>query len=320
MSEEPETRPVLHRMAQVAPTPKADVPLTASRAIRLAITRSAERRIGMAVSVGSLAEDLCPLDDLLTRLDDRSLLMAVRTTDGVIGVAAASPELVAASVEVQTTGHISNRPAAERALTAADAAMVVPFFTGFLEELQNPECQAAIGGWGAEVTLADRIGDAREVGFVLADGTYRLIALTLDLGGGERQGELMLALPAMDVPRPVCRPQQPSDADWKTELKEAVLAAPARLDAVLHRFRTPLAQATCFEVGQVIPLTGCSVSAVQLVAGQGTVVARGRLGQVAGQIAVRIEAPATLTLDDMPAAPAHTAIKAVPDESDLIEG
>ena len=66
------------------------------------------------------------------------------------------------------------------------------------------------------------------------------------------------------------------------QLGQRVSAAPASLDALLHRFKMHIGAAQSLEVGQVLPLPGCTVNSVRLLAPDGKVVAQAKLGQVGG--------------------------------------
>ncbi len=81
-------------------------------------------------------------------------------------------------------------------------------------------------------------------------------------------------------------------SDWAAAMAAAVGLAPAELHAVLHRMRLSLRQVDGFHVGQVIALPGITVGSVRLEATDGRLLARARLGQMAGLRAVRVQVPA----------------------------
>lgn len=309
-------RSVLQRMTHQPEVTETEVPLTASRAIRLAATRSAERRIGLHLSVPSVAEEVCDLDGLLADLDEGLLIHGLGQGDQTYGLLACNAGLCEAAIEVQTMGQLANTAPAPRRVTQADAAMIAPFLTGFLTELQETTTRAALDGWADDVTLSARLAGPRGAGFALADTHYRVIRLNIDLGVAERTAMILIALPAMEAAAPVRVAPQMSQADWDARFHAAVMAAPARLDAVLHRFNLPLSVATTLKEGQMIPLSGCTVGAVRLTAPDGKVIMRARLGQVAGQIAVRVEDGGTPVLRDLPRAAAAPAIS----DHALLEG
>jgi flagellar motor switch protein FliM len=129
---------------------------------------------------------------------------------------------------------------------------------------------------------------------LLADGRYRVVRLTLDLGAGGRQGLFLLMI---RLPRP--KPAEPvPDAPVPTVAAQA-MGAQAALQAVLHRFRLPWEEAEAFEIGQVIPLPGVTVASVRIEGG-GQDLGPARQGQVAGMRAIRLETPADPNLEDMP--------------------
>ena len=272
---------VLHQMAQVRPSVTPDVPLTASRAIRLALTRAAERSIGMTLSVTSVAEDTLSLDELIETMSNDYLMVALSRDDLACGILACDFHFATATGEVQTTGKVMPRAPAERPLTRVDLSLVSPVCAQLLAELELTTPRTALDGWADNSVLGARFDDVRRIGFDLSDVLYRLIRLNIDVGVPDRGASLMVAMPlqaqallAKTVPIPT--------VDWAEHFKASVLKAPATLDAVLHRFRMPLHVATNLEVGQVIALPGCTVGSVRMMAPDGQMIARARLGQIAG--------------------------------------
>ena len=56
---------VLHRMVRRQQADAPDVPLTATRAVKLAVTRAAQSSVGLVVDVTGVADRTCDLDGLL---------------------------------------------------------------------------------------------------------------------------------------------------------------------------------------------------------------------------------------------------------------
>ena len=299
MSEE-QAATVLARMVRRDAAATPDVPLTASRAVRLAITRAAETSIGLVLQSDSVLEQGLDLDPLVEAVPDDGVILGLTRGGGVAGVLICSPVLAHAAMSVQVTGRVDPGQPDDRRLTAADIAMLRPFAEALLRELGETTPRTALDGWIDGVRLGRRIEDRRGVGFALADQPFRLIRVPLDIHGTELPAEIVLALPQQPGLRNVVKPAAPV-ADWEDRFRAAVMDAPARLDAVLHRLRMPLTQATHLKIGQVVPLTGCTLGRVRMVAGDGRTVARGRLGQIAGQIAVRLNDVDEDSLVDLPA-------------------
>lgn len=291
---------VLRRKLGKAPTDAAPVPLTASRAMRLALSRAAQGAAGLPLTVGGVAVDVAPLDTLLTGLDDAMMLMELRAGGELAGVCALDASLVQALGEVRTTGKLQSAEVEDRRMTGTDVRLAEPMVTDLLVELAEAAVGTALDGWVAGVTGGARAISVRALGLDLPDVSYRSITAELDLGVDGRQATLALALPApagaQDRPVPQAVPQK----DWDTRLKAAVLPAPAALTAVVHRMTLPLSRLQAMQPGDTILLSGCTTGTVRLETVEGQLFAQGRLGQIAGKIAVRLEPDAAPPMAEIP--------------------
>ena len=279
----------LARPSSSAAGPARPGPVSPTRALRLAMVRAAENRVGLVVNVLGITEEIVTLEDLLRLIEDEHLLLALNNQQGLCGLAGIDLQTRAAVIEMLTTGVLRTSPADPRAVTATDAAMIAPLITGLLEEIRLQTDGTALQGWTADYAVGGRVANTRAAGLDMVDTSYRLVRLTLDLGAGERQGMILLALP---VTREMTKAQMPdAAADWTAALAAAVGQAPADLHAVLHRMRLSLRQINGLQVGQMLALPGITVGSVRLEAPDGRVVARVRLGQMAGLRAVRLQSP-----------------------------
>jgi flagellar motor switch protein FliM len=271
--------------------PTSPEPLTPSRALRQAITRAASQSIGLPLTVLGVSEEVGALDDILTRAEDGLMLLALGSPAEMTGFLGIDLQTRAAVIEVQTLGRVSNALAQPRPATAADIAMAEPFVQRVLHEIELETAGTLLDGWVVGQRLFGRFAGMKEVGLTLANGDYRVVRLTLDLGAGGRQGLLVLALP---MPRPAQpTPAQPdATAAFSRKLSENILVAPAEVRAILHRMRLPLRTVEVFELGQTIPLWGATVTAVKVEAPDGRLLALARLGQMSGMRAVRLGPPA----------------------------
>ncbi|MBU2358739.1 MAG: FliM/FliN family flagellar motor switch protein [Alphaproteobacteria bacterium] len=296
---------VLHRMTRHPEAETPDVPLTASRAVRLAVARAAQTHLALKLTVGSVAEQALSLDALLADMDDDLLLMGLTRDGAVCGIMACDAGLVSATIEMMTTGRVTVNPPDGPRVTRTEGTLVLPLLRHILDEMEETTIRTVLDGWARTLGLGARFENTRAAGFALTEQTYRLLRLSLDCGLPERQGTLLLALPVQTAAPPQTTAAAPAPTqDWQDQFRAAVLSAPARLDAVLHRMKVPLSTLTGMEVGMCLPLNGCTVGMVRLVDPNGNTVARGRLGQIAGQIAVRIQDEAdTIPMTDMDGAP-----------------
>ncbi len=289
---------VLRRMVSPPPPAPEDVPITSSRAMRLAITRAADKTHDLAIGVLGLREELVSLDDLLGMLAPDLMLIAMTQDGPMVGVAALDLQLRSALIEAQTVGKIIAADPDDRPPTRTDATMAVPLLASIIAKLQETTPRTPLDGWGQGIVPGALVANARTAGLILAERPYRVIRVTLDLQTAERQGDLLLAMPDHLVAAPTQEiPQE--DGDWTARFQATVNASPVRLDAELHRFKLPLFAAESLQVGQVLPLTGCMVTSIKMRAKDGRKVATARLGQSGGMRAIRIEQAAAPDMSDL---------------------
>ncbi len=289
---------ILRRMTRQQP-PETGEPLTSSRALRMALVKVANDTIGLTLCVLSMAEEMLSLDDLLAALDDNQMLVALREGEDLRGLVAIDSQLRAAAIEVQTIGQVVAMRAEDRPPTNTDKVMCERVLAAFVEALPNATVGTRLEGWVDDIQLAKRFSDARTAGLELQDIQYRLVRLSIDLGTTDREGEILVALPfvAEDTATELVQPR--GELSWGDQWQEMLQAAPAQLDAVLHRFSLPLADAQELRAGQVLSLHGCTVNSVKLMAPDGRTVVQAKLGQAGGMRAVRIEKQPGLELVDL---------------------
>ncbi len=300
---------ILRRMTGRQAGDAAEMPLTSSRAVRLALTKAANDTIGLVLTVIGMGEETQPLDDLLGGLDDNLMLIGLQRDGKLVGLTALDMQLRAAMLEMQTTGRLIAAKAEERPATRTDKSMCDPVLSAFLSAFPTVTVGTEFDGWADGVGLGDRIDSSRAAGLMLADQDYRILRLSIDLGVAERQGQMLIALP-LSKPQPMAETAPSENADWATLFQAAVADAPGELDALLHRLKMPLSEAQNLQVGQVLPLLGCTVNSVRLLSQDGQKVAQAKLGQLGGMRAVRVEPAPLPQLHDLSGA-ARSAMPAL---------
>lgn len=291
---------IMSRMAGIAVTDADDPPITAARAMRLAVARAANDTVGLVLTVTGLGEEIHPLDRFLGNLDDEFMLVGLERDGQLAGIVALDMQLRAAVLEMQTVGSVIAAPAETRSATATDKTMCDPLLQALLDALPQAMGGSELDGWIDKCRLGNRIGSARAAGLILRDCDYRLLRLTVDLGVADRQGVVLIGLPP-PARAAVVEPELIDNLDWGTQFRLAVSDAPATLTAQLHRFSIPLAKARALQVGQVLPLQGCNVHSVRLLSPDGKRVAQAKLGQFGGMRAVRIEPAPQPQMSDLAA-------------------
>jgi len=268
----------------------AEVPLTVARALRLSAARAAEKSVGLKLSVRSVSEEMLALDVLIERLSNELLLLKMQKEGEPAGIAAMDTGLVAAIVESQTMGKLIDAKPNDRPMTAVDASLAEPLIAGLMKELNETIGGTALEGWPDDFTQKGQFLDLRQIGLTLPNETYRLLEMTIDLSVAEREGKFFFALP---IPKKVAAPP-PRDEEglvWSEAFPETVGASQAELPVILHRFDAPLFQLEKMEVGQVFELPKCRVDRARLEMPDGTLIAKGRLGQLGGYLALRLVTP-----------------------------
>lgn len=263
------------------------------RALCRAVVRAADGAGGLTVAISHVEEqDVFP-DRLGDHLGEDALILGIEDGATLCGALVIDPGLRDAVIEMATRGDVRSTPPGARAPTRTDAELVRPLAEQVLAE--RPDI-----GSGQVWHSGDMIDTARALVLMLPDRQLRLTWMRLAIGEGGRTGALGLVHPVPLAVQPVSRPGAAAEAEL---LQAAVLAAPARLEAVLHRQELPLSDLRGLRAGQVLRLAGARLDAVQLEAPGGGGPIAGRLGQVAGRRALRIESGAIPDLAGLPVRP-----------------
>jgi flagellar motor switch protein FliM len=90
---------------------------------------------------------------------------------------------------------------------------------------------------------------------------------------------------------PTTAPHAATAAAWRHRLERLLQATPLHLEAELLRVERPLGDVQRLAVGDVLPFARGDLQAVALVDGHGRRVLTGRLGQIGGKRALRLEGP-----------------------------
>lgn len=296
-------------MATRCVAPVVNVPLTSSRALRVAMTRAADKSLGLSLTVLGVEEALTSHDGLLEAMPPEYLFAALMRSGEIVGILGIDTQIRAAAIEMQTMGKLAKIVAPERPPTGTDMMLVMPLCEKLLEQMCETTLGSELEGWADGVTLGPVFESLRAAGLALEDADFRSMRLSLDLCVAERQGEIILALPNHKTPIKV-EDDKPADQSWDKKMQLSVAAAPTLLSAILHKMTLPLRQVDTLKVGDVLPLYGAGVGSVRLYAPDGVMVAEARLGQSGGKRAVRIETPVEPAMRDLPEPQARAVAEA----------
>ncbi|MFC7704033.1 FliM/FliN family flagellar motor switch protein [Plastorhodobacter daqingensis] len=315
-------------------------PVTPERALTLALGKASRQVLQLDTLATVVLDEILSLAELLELTEDLSLFAVLEGPRDALGLLAISPGVLAGLIEMQTTGRVTASEAPARRPTRTDAVMTATFIDclmqGFEEGLSGTPDEIWAGGF----RYASFLPEARPLALILDDAPLRVFRIDVRLAAGLRRGEVLLAVPARGrgvLRRPLrdrasaaALTQQDGRA-WSEALSKAVLAAPAEVEAVLHRMTLPLSAVAGFAPGTLVPLPAAALDHVILQGKGGRPLIEGQLGALKGLRALRLceadsgadgddsleaLAPAPSSMPDLPSAPPLAFDLDVPSDED----
>jgi flagellar motor switch protein FliM len=285
---------VIRRKIDRAEVAQHDGAPGADRGWRLALARAARNGLGLDLEFRRMTIFRRSLTELLEMPPERALLALLDGPEAGLGLLILTPPVLSAFIEIQTIGRVSAQGAATRKPTRTDAAMVAGVIDAALAEMEAVLADEADLIWAGGFRYASFLEDARPLGLLLEEETYRVLVAEVALAGGAKTGEVILALPAHGRGmRPTADAEAAADLagpQFAAALGAQVMQADCLLQAVMARISLPLHQVMALTEGEVLPLAGATLDAVQLETLDGRRVAAGRLGQNRGMRALKIGA------------------------------
>ena len=284
---------IIRRKVMAARTEGAAGGPGADRCWRLALARAARDKLKTTLDFKSLVLDRRSLGELAELAPDRALIAVLDGPAEGLGVIMLAPQILAGVIEAQTVGKVKSGELALRKPTRTDAAMVAGVIDAALRGLELALADEADLVWAGGFRYASFLDDPRPLGLLLEDTTYRVLRAVVDLGGGARVGEVLLALPAEGrgtLPDSGLGTESAADHGhaFMQALTERVSGAQSGLDAVLARLTLPLNDVLNLSVGTVLALPLAGLDRISLEGLDGRRVAEGRLGQNRGMRAIRL--------------------------------
>lgn len=260
--------------------------MSASKALRLALAQAADARFDLAVTVATVEQMRVSPGEIAGRMAGEGVLLLLDGGQGARAALRLDPQVLAALIEVQTTGQVRPGVARTRPATPTDAAMVAPLVDALMAQYDAQMAQGVAGHVARDFRFGDRVEDARAMTMALAATEHDLFRLTVDLGSGAKSGQIDLLLPvALQAPQ---RAEGAPGGRDRAGIAQLALNAPVILDAVMARVPLMLKDVSAFRRGQIVPLSPEVLATTYLVATKGHVVAKVHLGQMNGWRAVRL--------------------------------
>lgn len=270
-------RPLKRKLAPPRSTWTAQTPL--ERVCREELPRRSEDRLGLEVEVVSVALDYLAREKLVGHLSDNDLMFVFTAMNGPVGLVSADPMLLAALIEVQMLGRVLGSTREDRVPTTTDGIIARPTLADWVSAVQD---HLPMPGRAA---MGPRIPDVRAARLTLDDGHFRTLTVSLAMGGGARQGRLVVACPEIIVTSNQTGPSQ------HETLRRHLEAVTTPLQAILARLPQGIDEVGALEVGQVLPLPEDALNTLRLITDTGEIIAFGKLGKLERRRAVRIKPP-----------------------------
>ncbi|GAA4218417.1 flagellar motor switch protein FliM [Sagittula marina] len=261
--------------------------MSPAKALRRALSKTADVLWDLALVTQSVTVENLDQDGVVESLSPSDLVLLLDGPDGAIGLATVDRQVLTGVIEVQTIQQVTQMPIEEdRPLTQTDAAMISPLLDGALMRmvavLEDSPLTEMLEGF----CFGAMLEDARAAGLLLDASGYKAFRADVDLALGRRKGRLSFILPER-------KPKRHSGGAGQGPGPHADIFSrvPARLDAVLSRVTLPLSKAQALKPGDMLRLSPDALDRVEVYAAHGQLVAKGRMGQMNGNRAVRLTWP-----------------------------
>lgn len=263
------------------------------RAWRVGFARAARDMMKLPVDFVGLKQARMSLAEVLDLPGEQSLIFMLEGPEDGLGLLIMSPEILAAMIEVLTMGRVAQQPGEPRKPTRTDAAMLAPLADLALHNLEEGLAEDADLVWTSGFHYGSFVEEARSLGLLLEDVSFRFVTSRLSLVHGARVGEMHLILPADGrgrKPRPSAKgvPSSVAGPAFTAALSARVEAADCPLNAVVGRMSLSLAETMRLAVDMVLPLASARLDQVSVEGMDGRQVALGKLGQHRGMRAIRL--------------------------------
>jgi len=290
---------VIHRKARASREEYQARAMSPAKALRLALAQAADTLFDLPLVVAAVEQVELPQTAIKPEFADGGLLVLLDGPHGARGAVRLDDALLAALIEVQTTGRVTGRGSGGRAVTRTDAAIAAPLIDAALQGAEiklvgeGAEAQETAGQtdpqphhWAAGYRFGVMIEDARGIVLALHAPDFHVFRLMVEVGVGAHPGAITFLLPVPSAP--MAPALDTKGAVLQRTLEQSAMDAPVRLEAVLGRVSMPLDKVCAFEPGGLLPFTMDRPMQIRLEVSQKHVVALARLGQVNGARAVRL--------------------------------
>jgi flagellar motor switch protein FliM len=260
--------------------------------------------LGLDVELSALEGRAARAPTALQEMDKDRLPFLLQTHGGKAGLFVIDGVLIDALIEQQILGKVMPTPRLDRPITAIDAGLSEGFVRATLAGMTT------VSGHLAGLTTRGPEQDRAALRLALGESPYDILSASIDLGPGIKSGLFEIWIPA-EAPRRAA----PSTGMPNPLLAKILNDCPVELHTRMTGCEASAQQLMTLEVGTVFHLPASSLTNIAVMDCNENVVARGRLGQLHGQRAVRVTDTKTAMGPNTDLAePAEDIIKPVPDK------
>lgn len=226
------------------------------------------------------------LSAFLDGIGQGNLLLVLDGPNGSRGAFVLKPGLLQSIIEMITLGQLSGLAPIERRMTRTDAAIVEPFVNAVLQRLLQANLPDKISKTVKGFSFGAIAPDLHNLGNLLDETEFSVFEMNFKIPGGSHETGLVLAFPSVSL-SPEKTSNQWHDCDWSARLEKTVCSARMDLRVAAHHVQIPYEAVESLAVGQVMVLPESPFDNVSLVK-SGSIIARGRLGQLNGMRALKV--------------------------------
>ncbi|MEM6323341.1 MAG: FliM/FliN family flagellar motor switch protein [Pseudomonadota bacterium] len=293
MSEAPEStardRPV-SILARLAARGRRDTgaAMTLQKALRVALAKAGDACLGVDVTLTDVVQGVLLPDQLQAALPDAALIVELDGPGKALALAVLCPQSVAAVIEAQTLGRVTQGAATPRRATSTDATMA----RAFLEDTLAKFADLAMGHTGLPMLegycAGTRLSDARVASLMLEDASHMHLEMTLNYASAAKTGALHLVMP----PRGAAKAEdKPSEEEFRAKLEQALLDVKIPITAEIARLEMSMDRVAALAVGDEISLAGVTLDSAVIRTSDDQIRFRGRLGRYGVHPSIKIHPP-----------------------------
>lgn len=265
------------------PLAKALADCAVETLLRKTMPRDADTLCGLDLVVDDVTFSETDKRTLVSELSKGELVYQLANAKGAGGLCVISPELLAGLIEVQLYGYVTSAEVPERKPTRTDGIVVAALLDAWLDTAQivaSREGMEPLPFLG--FARQNGVLDQRNAGLLIEPGSYAKMTVQMTLGDDAKKGTLCLAWPKN------VKASGGTDERLSKRMERHLAGLNARLRVILARKTLPMEKVRDLAVDDVIDVPLDALVSVKLEGVDGTPIVTGRLGQMNGMRAVRL--------------------------------